>query len=591
MANMPSEKGHIHTQSLLYIVAQHPFQVKPSGNALLEIQDGRKGKQRFTMHQCMGRFAVLPHDLILFILTFLSPQEWTQIEQTSTVMRSFAAHEPLWRDALIKLTGGHLLSWKGSWKSTLAFHLSPKRKICRQFIEKDWREKLVNQRSYPSTQIYSDTLYLPIQLASLPLSRYTPAANGKNTFKRIQRLANISKADFLDQYAKPSIPCLLTASTADADFPVWKIEDILHLYPNRRIRAEALSMSINTYSEYARTCEAWDRRRSNWIPDESPFYLFDPTLARQMQKDDLFVVPKLFRFEDKDNQDRNSQNGSMDPSWDLFSLLHDRRPDHAWIIAGPKRSGSAWHVDPNSTSAYNTVLSGCKLWMLLPPSVTPPGIFISSDGGTVTAPLSIAEWLTDFWQLCIKKHGSGSGGDNTLIVDVCGPGETIYIPAGWKHLVINLEESVAFTQNFVSPAELPKVLDFLKNRPDQISGFRLRKAQPTKDEEAEEVSDPELDELPQDGLLEKRKIFHLFINRLSSFDESLCKIGLDGMRQLEDSRRHMKANSQSIDHRGNRLADSWWQSLTASRSNLAKEVHPSASMFPIDEADLGEVPW
>lgn len=96
-----------------------------------------------------------------------------------------------------------------------------------------------------------------------------------------------------------------------------------------------------------------------------------------------------------------------------------------------------WHVDPNSTSAFNTVLSGRKLWLLLPPTITPPGIFISDDHSSVTAPLSIIEWLCNFWEETVRKHGKR--GDDNLIVDVCEAGETIFVPSQWHHLVINLD--------------------------------------------------------------------------------------------------------------------------------------------------------
>ncbi|KPI41040.1 F-box protein [Cyphellophora attinorum] len=149
---------------------------------------------------------------------------------------------------------------------------------------------------------------------------------------------------------------------------------------------------------------------------------------------------------------------------DLFAVLGDQRPDHRWLIIGPERSGSTFHKDPNATSAWNAVVRGSKYWIMFPPYIMPPGVFVSDDQSEVTSPLSIGEWLLSFHEEARQTSGCLEG--------VCEEGEVLHVPSGWWHLVVNLDPAIAITQNFVPRSHVGSVVDFLDRKRAQISGFK-----------------------------------------------------------------------------------------------------------------------
>jgi hypothetical protein len=221
----------------------------------------------------------------------------------------------------------------------------------------------------------------------------------------------------------------------------WCQDSLLEQYGEVIFRAEAVDWPLKTYVEYM----------SN-NTDESPLYLFDRSFVEKM---DLRVA-------------RDSGSYWLPECFgeDIFTLLGDQRPDHRWLIIGPERSGSTFHKDPNATSAWNAVIRGSKYWIMFPNSAStpPPGVFVSEDQSEVTSPLSIAEWLLTFHDEARNTPGCLEG--------VCGEGEVLHVPSGWWHLVVNLEPAIAITQNFVPKSHITAAIDFLKNKPEQVSGFK-----------------------------------------------------------------------------------------------------------------------
>ncbi|KAF9278225.1 hypothetical protein BGZ68_008702 [Mortierella alpina] len=97
--------------------------------------------------------------------------------------------------------------------------------------------------------------------------------------------------------------------------------------------------------------------------------------------------------------------------FDFFSILEgDSRPPYRWLLIGPQRTGAPWHTDPSGTSVA---------WYL---DVYP---FLPQE----SRPIEIVQY----------------------------PGQTIYVPSGWWHMVLNMDHTVAVTQNFANDSNLIQV--------------------------------------------------------------------------------------------------------------------------------------
>jgi Cupin-like domain len=288
--------------------------------------------------------------------------------------------------------------------------------------------------------VFSDVLYRPYLCANTSLAPYVTGIPNRNA---ITRLEDLSPVEFASYWSNR--PFILTKPIKE--WPIYKTWDsskLLEEYSEVKFRAEAVDWPLRTYVSYM-----------NNNLDESPLYLFDKNFVEKMglivgrnQQDAHYWIPDCF--------------GN-----DLFAVLGDYRPDSRWLIIGPVRSGSTFHKDPNATSAWNAVLRGSKYWIMFPTDVgspPPPGVYVSEDQSEVTSPLSIAEWLIGFHAEARKTPGCLEG--------ICGEGEVLHVPSGWWHLVVNLDTSIAITQNFVPRSHLSSVLSFLKNKPDQVSGFK-----------------------------------------------------------------------------------------------------------------------
>lgn len=418
---MPVDKRRKDPRSINLIshtTTRHPLGIKPEGNIYLQ----ENAKSIFQIRsQSLGKLSILPDEVITTILNYLSINDLKVLMTTSKFLYAFLADEEFWKKYYMKFFNSDQdIEWKGSWKNTLL----------------NWE----NEVTISSIDLMSDYLYRPFQIAHLNYQNifdglvqdeWNLKINGINSDGRIARYSHVNDDQFKQLVNTPFI-------ITECEWPKWDLQILRQKYGHVKFRQESVNWSLNSFIDYLTTNN-----------DEIPLYLFDcnSEAIENLRAEYNDIIPKIFKT-------------------DYFNYFDTFRPDHSWLIIGNKNSGSSFHKDPNNTSAWNACITGKKLWIMLPPHIVPPGVTTNHDQSEVTSPVSIGEWiLSGFYNDILKIPETQMG--------ITFPGECMYVPSNWWHLVINLDTCIAITENFVPKHNLTPVLEFFKYKPSQISGFKL----------------------------------------------------------------------------------------------------------------------
>ena len=146
---------------------------------------------------------------------------------------------------------------------------------------------------------------------------------------------------------------------------------------------------------------------------------------------------------------------------DYYKLIgDDARPPHRWVLIGSKWSGTTIHTDPLGTSAWNASLAGYKYWVLFPPGTdakTVKGKHLMKKGEDNEA--------IQYFHL-IYPRIIESGNFEKTYEFIQRPGDTVFIPGGWWHAVLNLSDTIAVTQNYCNWGNFDRVFwETRKGRP------------------------------------------------------------------------------------------------------------------------------
>jgi len=207
-------------------------------------------------------------------------------------------------------------------------------------------------------------------------------------------------------------------------------------------KGKKLRMKFKYYADYMRHQQ-----------DDSPLYLFETSVdenahIRQINND--FEVPDLFPHD-----------------W-LGLVNQDSRPPYRWFCIGPKRSGTTVHTDPLGTAAWNVVTHGCKHWVLFKPGEARRAV----KGKDVIQKGEDDEAIMyyDFILPRLKKKYP----DMTVYEGLQNPGEAIFVPGDWWHGVLNREDTVAVTQNYVGPDNFDHIWKRTRKEREKVAYLWLR---------------------------------------------------------------------------------------------------------------------
>lgn len=233
----------------------------------------------------------------------------------------------------------------------------------------------------------------------------------------------LSRSDFIGIYEEQYIPCVISDIPRhekwDAfmswNFPRLRDFDERYFKVGEDDDGYKVKVRMKYFLKYLSKNE-----------DDSPLYIFDSNFDTDSVSNVIlneYKIPSYFQE-------------------DLFHLVGEkRRPPYRWFLVGPKRSGTCVHIDPLGTSAWNTLLQGRKRWVLFPPRTSKSivkGTELIKRGEDDEA----VHYFVDILPRIIAKHGH----EVKIYEFIQNAGDTVFVPGGWWHAVLNLDDTIAITQ-------------------------------------------------------------------------------------------------------------------------------------------------
>jgi hypothetical protein len=262
------------------------------------------------------------------------------------------------------------------------------------------------------------------------VSSRRPSRSGKRV--AVDRIERCSLGEFYERYLSKRKPVIFTGLSDD--WPArkkWSWRSLAKSYGATKVRV-SMGRGVNAvvplarYIDYVQSPDDYDAKATLYLRDWN-FLADHPEMAAD------FTEPFFAN--------------------DWLMLISGRiRPDLRWVYAGPDASKSALHIDTSGTHAWLCQLIGKKRWKLFSPSDVPDSYLVEGADAFRPDRARYPRLVTAAcWEATLE------------------PGETMFVPYGWRHQVQNIGPSLALTGNYVDASNYVDCVTHLDKR---ASGLR-----------------------------------------------------------------------------------------------------------------------
>ncbi|KAI1307259.1 2-oxoglutarate and iron-dependent oxygenase JMJD4 [Halotydeus destructor] len=180
-----------------------------------------------------------------------------------------------------------------------------------------------------------------------------------------------------------------------------------------------MDMKFSEYLDY------WEQRKVG--ADERLLYLKDWHFVRDFPCYEAYQVPEFFK------------NDWLNYYWE--HKASEKRDDYKFVYIGPAGTSTPVHSDVYGSFSWSSNICGLKKWIMVSPDMRVELSQLSQDG---QLPFDMSQFCNDDDFVEAMKP----------MVFFQRAGETVFVPSGWMHQVINVEDTISINHNWFNACNI-----------------------------------------------------------------------------------------------------------------------------------------